>query len=574
MAKKLPIPDDLATPYAVPDDLTSLEDIDALIEAAVTAGRGIFDANATPGDDDVRRAEWLADAADTLGAKREELAAAEAERAEKVNAVRDRFGKPAGEDDGDGGEPAATPAQPPADAAAPTETQPVLVAGGNKIAEVARHAPRPSAAGTPVRRNDRVSLIAAADVPDFAAGQQVDLHDPEQLGNLFINRARALGGQGRQQVGFASLRALPNRDALIASGKPNEGPYTDIDQALDAALKAYDGAETGGALLASSGWCSPSETLYDLLDLTTADGLINLPSITVSRGGVRFTKGPDFTAVYTAGGMFTQTEAQNIANTAKPSVSIPCPGFTDNRLSADGLFLTGGVLQELGYPEAVADFITKSLKAFEHYQSGKTIADMVSQSGTLIDYTTGTGVNPVGAANPELLGVVELLITHARYVGRLSLNTPLEVILPVWIKGVLRSDLAKRNNVDLLTVTDAQLVEFFTIRGAMPQFVYDWQDATVGGPTVATMGGATPPVAWPANVQVLVYPAGTFQRAMGDVLQLSSVYDSTLLATNQKVQLFLERSRLTIMRGFQSYVAKVPVPPTGVPSAAATQPTV
>jgi hypothetical protein len=41
-------------------------------------------------------------------------------------------------------------------------------------------------------------------------------------------------------------------------------------------------------------------------------------------------------------------------------------------------------------------------------------------------------------------------------------------------------------------------------------------------------------------VDFLIYPAGTWVRAVSDVITLNSVYDSTLLATNQVTHLFTE----------------------------------
>src|SRR5882757_6819700 len=130
--------------------------------------------------------------------------------------------------------------------------------------------------------------------------------------------------------------------------------------------------------------------------------------------------------------------------------------------------------------------------------------------------------------------------------------------LPLWVKGAIRSDLAKRTGVDnALAVTDAQIVSYFAERGANVQFVYDWQDAFTG--VAAGFGAATAILAWPVTVNALIYPAGAWVQANSDVIELNAVYDSTLLKTNQYVALFLERARLTMLRGFDARLVTIPI---------------
>jgi len=68
----------------------------------------------------------------------------------------------------------------------------------------------------------------------------------------------------------------------------------------------------GGSLVAAGGWCAPSEILYDLLELETDDGLISVPEIGISRGGIQWTTGPDFSTIYSETG-FTFSELQDEA---------------------------------------------------------------------------------------------------------------------------------------------------------------------------------------------------------------------------------------------------------------------
>src|SRR6201999_3179532 len=92
-----------------------------------------------------------------------------------------------------------------------------------------------------------------------------------------------------------------------------------LDKAADESLLP------GGSLLASGGWCSPSETLYDFATpLYSLDGILSIPGINVSRGGIKFTVGPDFSDLFSGAG-FIHTEANDIAGDSKACFTVPCP---------------------------------------------------------------------------------------------------------------------------------------------------------------------------------------------------------------------------------------------------------
>jgi hypothetical protein len=108
----------------------------------------------------------------------------------------------------------------------------------------------------------------------------------------------------------------------------------------------------------------------------------------------------------------------------------------------------------------------------------------------------------------------------------------------MWVLVQLRAAGTRRGGVDLVGITDARIVEWFAIRQAVPRFVYDWQDAFSGlgtGP-----GGAVPLTALPLTVNFLIYPAGTWVKAVQPVVSLDTVYDSTKLMTNEYTAMFVE----------------------------------
>src|SRR5690606_22780681 len=55
-------------------------------------------------------------------------------------------------------------------------------------------------------------------------------------------------------------------------------------------LKAWEkNVKETGSLTAAAGWCAPSENLYDLCSLWSMDGMLDLPTVTATRGGFNYT---------------------------------------------------------------------------------------------------------------------------------------------------------------------------------------------------------------------------------------------------------------------------------------------
>ncbi|UIR39781.1 major capsid protein (plasmid) [Rhodococcus sp. DMF-1] len=70
-------------------------------------------------------------------------------------------------------------------------------------------------------------------------------------------------------------------------------------------------------------------------------------------------------------------------------------------------------------------------------------------------------------------------------------------------------------------VDDAYIDRCFAIRKARVQWVSDWQTSATGLPGVA--GGI---LAFPSTIQFVAYPAGTWVRAVEDVIELGTVHDT------------------------------------------------
>ncbi len=320
------------------------------------------------------------------------------------------------------------------------------------------------------------------------------------------------------------------------------------------------------SLVAAQGWCAPSETDYDICLQITTDGLFDAPEVQARRGGIRHNTGIEFDSIFGSGtGFFDLTEAQVAAGTTKTCLEIPCPDFVDTRLGVTGLCLTGNILANRGYPEFTATFTRGALAASAHQINREQIADVVAGSTavTLSGAPWATDLSVVS----QVMSAVEMAIVDIKYRLRLMRSATLEVLLPYWIGAQLRADWIRRNGTgngpDAVTLADSAITAAFTARGARVQYVYDWQDAFATGAVSGSPGADTPIQNLPTSLSFVVYPAGTWVRAVSDVITLNSVYDSTKLATNQVTHLFTETGWAMLKMCPVSRVYTVTICPSG-----------
>ena len=584
----------------IPENLSDLAD-DALAEMrsqAVDAFQTLY-ANGSFSDEDLNTLGTLTDGIEVLSAEisaREEAAAARsakaAELAAKIGADKPApkddeeqapaesedtpaeksdeapAEKPAPEADKDeaekkaktaAAEPVEAPSEPVAEAEVVTAAAP---RGPIKLSGIRRHtpAPAPTTIEETIVEDTSRARLTVADVPGFAADSDASFED------LAVALDRRLQGFNSGAYGAAARagRAMSERHSLAVVRKSfDERATVGSPESAEAAMAFAVNEKNlpGGSLVAAGGWCAPSETVYDLLEDESRDGLVSLPEINVTRGGIKFTKGPKFADLYAApsfnfteeeakAGKYAPTSATDPTNKvgAKPVYSVPCTEFEEVRLSAAGMHIQAGLLQQRGYPELVARTIRGALVAHEHKMSERIIAAMEAKS-TAVSMDAGQ----IGALAP-VLTAIELQVEHYRYAQRLSRSTTLEAIFPYWVRGAIRTDLSRRQGVDLTDIPDSRIDAWFKSRGVNPQFVYDWQAIT---------GEAGAFKAWGASVKFLLYSAGTFVKGGQDVITLDTVYDSTLLGQNDYTALFTEEGYLVAKRGHDARVVTVPLNPNG-----------
>lgn len=521
--------------FEIPADITALDDekLSTALETALNEAAefdSIPDAELT--DEHLERLSALAEFATTARNAQAEREAAATERSDKIAAARSALLKPEEPEAPEGVEeqPAETEAKEPVTAGA-------VAAPAKKVAVVGRTAPTPETIPAP-----KPTITASADVPGFSNGGE--LAGLDEVGQAIIARMKGLPtqrlggtkGMRGQRYGAANINLNQVRSTELA-----QNPSGGDDQSLLARARSARRL-AGGSLTAGGGWCAPSETLYDLCQIATTEGLLDLPTIQVSRGGIRFTRGPGFDTIYNDPDLgWWLTEAQIIAQDGtedpplKPCITVPCPDFEEVRLDAIGLCINVPLLTEAAYPELVRWTIENALIAHQH----KVDAALIQR---IVDGSTALDVNGTFDTTVDALAQIEQAANYIRQSWRMSFGAELEMLLPIWYRTTMRMDLARRTGVDLINVSDAQLLSYFSARNIRVQWLYNYQP----------LQGV--PVETPETVQAVIYPAGTWVKGTTDIITLDAVYDSTNLALNQYTALFTEEGVLVANPCFDSYL--------------------
>lgn len=547
---------DEATELIIPEDLSTLsdEDLETLSEQAIEAFNALYGDGQNLSDEDVAQLASLTEGIEAVNAQISERAEASAARAEQAAELAARI------------RPAETE-EAPVEETAEVEETPADDTPAEETAEVEEPAEAIAASG---RGDVRVSLSTirarsrnnhiprqATEEPGISnvlrsvndegmdwsgVGAAIDRSLLGFNASAYENAARR-GRHMREQNSIATIQRQIPDEFRIKNGDPDHIEEV-IQRAVDQARLPQ------GSLVASGGWCAPSEVTYGMLELESNDGLFSAPEIGINRGGISFTQGVDFSEIFSGTG-FSYSEQEDIdgdydgeGGGTKPCFRIPCPTFEEERLRVAGLCLTAGLLQQKGYPEVIARTVRGAMVAHAHRVAGEKINAVVAGS-TAVTMPS----DQVGATAP-ILAAIELQVQHYRYVHRMSENATLEAVFPYWVRGAIRSDLSRRLGVDLISVNDARITQWFAERGVAAQFVYNYQDIT---------GDANAFTGWAAEVKFLLYAAGTWTFGGSDVISLDTIYDSVNLSTNDYTALFTEEAWLPMKRFSDSREITVPI---------------
>lgn len=511
----------------VPQDITTVpdEELSGLLADLIAEFDQLHDSGST----DIALMSEIADAVEAVQGEIAQRATAAEEAAATIAALAERVRGQAQadpeDDDEETVETTTTEAEvEETDADTPTEERELVTASGAtptrkpSARRVSALSPQPEA---PAQVDAPVVITAAADIPGVPTGAEMTV---SAVARAMHDKARALSN-GSPRVPIARFTLPYSQDRKLGA-----------DLAFN--MDVLDRVRAPQALVAAGGWCAPSQNLYTLFGIEAGDGLLDLPAVQVTRGGLNV---PDFLGINdAAGALWTWTEADDIAahdpenpEGIKPCLRIPCPGFTDYRLVAEGLCITNGNLTDRAFPELTSRFVALALNAHLHRLSGAMIADI---SGSATGVTVAA--YPTSAAG-SVLNAIDLQVEDYRSQYRMAVGAVLEAIFPLWTKALIRADLAMRTGVELTNVTDAVVDAHFAARKVRAQFVHDYQP----------LYGIAARTAWPTTLDFLLYPAGGYVLGDGGTIDLGIVRDSVLNATNDYTAAWTEQLYLVAQLG-------------------------
>ena len=405
------------------------------------------------------------------------------------------------------------------DAAAPAvvaAAEPVSFKGAAPAGDV----PKPE-----VDEKARKPFLLASTAPNFAE------YDGKPVDTSAI--AAAITGNGGEFTGLSS-----KGPTILATMERPQGTVVETYEDYLAEVSRITseipghGPVSAKALVAAGGWCAPSTQAYDFDPTQPALGLLSFPQMHFPRGGIIIPAAPDFSSLQT-GFNFTEAQLEAVDGGGQPTaiktiVEVPCPPeMIEYRLEAIGWGVKAGVLQRRAWPELIKKFLDEFLVAHDQRISSKSLIKVLGMS-------SAAKVIPNDVVLGATTGILNGLHQRAKNIQIKTRKKTIEGIAPIWFRDVLKADLANRDGLDSLNVTDADVDRWLADRDIYLQYEGTWQSLTAGQP------GDYNTSWWPGSVDVVLYPAGTFWRVLDNVLKVGVMYDIDMLTKNRELVGFVE----------------------------------
>jgi hypothetical protein len=582
-----------------PDGLT------AVVEAARAEAEGIDVSTVT--SEDVDRINALGDAVEVAEGRLAAIEQEEQERRDAASAALQRLQRPAEDAEGDGdgeegqeGQEGDEGHHEGDEEGAQQQAAPEPVAASAPARRTGRRTtaiPRPGASGgmgsgtstrqtggsTPAYTAPRASntLVAAAGLESVGLNTGGVIESGRQLGEAFgvrldaIRRGHGSGADG-EHVPVATVRTAFPEDRMLRENR------TDANTALVAAATSRDAlraagehAAANGALVAAGGLCGPIESLYDVpvLGSTARPVRDSLANFGAERGGVQWREHLSFGDLAGAVGFWTLADDEAMGDPGqadpapKPCLEVLCPGQVEAYVEAITLCLLFRNASARFDPEGTAANITAAQIAHARIAENRLLAQLGALS------TTVTSGEILGAVR-DLLTFLDQLLAQYRSFYRLDDAVALRMVLPQWVRDLMRADLTRgmAGDLEALAVAEAQINGWFQRRGANITWHLDGlpaRGAAAGvAPAIAaqaygafTPGGAV--AAFPRQIECLLWVEGDMLHLDGGTLDLGVVRDSTLNQRNE-YKTFSESWEGVAHRGVEAIRGVVTTRPLGM----------
>jgi hypothetical protein len=324
--------------------------------------------------------------------------------------------------------------------------------------------------------------------------------------------------------------------------------------------RKIEAATSPQALIATGGVCLPTNVDYNVPTWVTGERPIRdaLPAYQASRGGIRYVQPPDIGTYVGASGIWTEATDASPGASTKPIVTVSCGSEQLVYLQAVSTRLGFGNMQSRFAPEQIAAAMDLGA-AGQAKVAEQSLLNLIAAAcvATVAQPAASTGL---GATRDFISGLAEAEAGY-RDAHRIGNETVLTAILPRWLRGLLRADLARQigvaesDTLNHLAVSDEQIDELFEPFNIRPIWHLDGQSTS--GPGLgssvnqyfAIQGASSTILKFPTQVAWYLFPEGSIQYLDGGRLDLGVVRDSTMDATND-FEVMQEQFESIAYRGF------------------------
>lgn len=334
----------------------------------------------------------------------------------------------------------------------------------------------------------------------------------------------------KDRVKVASLKVDYPEDRLIGLNDDVVDAHVKI-QALTAAARHADYTEEQEALVASGGFCAPSEPRYDIFSVVTADRPVRagLANIGVSRGALTYVRGGRMSDIDVSGSGAAVTvwpESTDITpgETTKTAQTFTCRTVQDTTLAAVVAQVQFGNFMNRAFPELVQDDLNEVMAAHARIAERMLLDNLITAINTDI---TQTG--HFGTAR-DIKQVLMQMLAQLRSVERS--NTPCRAIIERTILQMVQQDLLFQTaSGELQAVMETEADAAALIRSSGVNVTYAL-DTSTGADVIVTNSDGENLADYPDNFEIPFFYEGSVAFLDGGTLDLGIVRDSTLNDTN------------------------------------------
>jgi len=340
---------------------------------------------------------------------------------------------------------------------------------------------------------------------------------------------------------------------VVASAKFDYPEERRLDDSLTNCERRMDAVAGPQALLATGGICQPVGVDYNVPTWATAERPLRdgLPAFEATRGGIRFVTPPDIAEWESATGIWTAATDAEPGGATKPVKTMVCGEEQTVIVEAVSTRISFGNMQARFAPEQVAANTELAIAAAARVAENNLLA--LIEAAALKDVTSAKTFG----ATRDLLTMLDQAVGGYRQTHRISDGQAITVILPRWVRDLIRADVAREighsqnDYFNSLAVTDDDIVTMLRARGVNPIFHLDGQASTAKYPNqfFALPVAESAIKTFPTKAVWYLFVEGSISYLDAGRLDLGIVRDSTLDATND-FETFVETFESIANRGF------------------------